>query len=102
MLISLFLLLRPTRPPHQGDGQPSDEEHRHSDLGASQKQRWLSGEALCHRAFELGHQWQGEGDLEAVQQEGRGGAHLCGGGPEGGRSRIPQLSLYYFLPLLMH
>lgn len=48
MLIFLFLLLRPTRPPHQAEGQPGNEEHCHSELGASQKQWWLSGEALHH------------------------------------------------------
>lgn len=84
MIISL--LLRPTRPPNQTEGQPGDEEHRDSDLGASQKQRRLSHQALHHRAFELGHQRHREGDLEAVQQERCGGAHLCGGGPEGGWS----------------
>ncbi len=87
LIIFLLLLLRPTWPPHQAEGQPSDKDHCHFELGASQKQWRLTSDALHHRAFELGHQWQGEGDLEAVQQERCGGAHLCGGGSEGSYSK---------------
>lgn len=66
-LMLVFLLLRPAWPSHQAESQPGDEKHCHTELGTSQKQWWLSSEALHHRALELGHQWQGEGDMEAVQ-----------------------------------
>lgn len=86
IIFFLYLLLRPTWPPNQAESQPGNKDHSHFELGAPEKQRWLSCEALRHWAFELGHQREGEGDMEAVQQERRGGAHLCGGGSEGGQS----------------